>query len=196
MARVSLIALIGCYAGNAAAQSHHWSETPSETVWRDAYTNCDKGYSVDLPAGVIGHASLPPNPNHGFLISAADPGTTASVNVETQRIVGVYDQYDALELGSARAYLNWEIEAHPNWVVLETRKVRFGGLVAVSARYRVNAAGPPEVGKEIVLYRKGVIYVILLRSTSQDQAADSALFDKIKAGFRLLPFPRGECSNP
>ena len=70
--------------------------------------------TVELPNGVAVHSGLPPMPNHGFLISVREQGTAASVTLADRRILDVYDQYDALELGSARAYLNWELRQIPN----------------------------------------------------------------------------------
>jgi hypothetical protein len=101
----TVFAIVILFVGSAGAQVRHWTETPKETIWRSPYTNCDMGYAVDLPKGVVAHASLPPSPNHGFLISASVPGTTAEVTLEDQqRILDVYDQYDATELGSARVF--------------------------------------------------------------------------------------------
>ena len=107
--RCAVVAILICLGDRIGAQSRHWTETPNETIWRGRYTNCDKGWAVDLPAGVVAHASLPPSPNHGFLISTVNPGTTAEVNPDDPRIIDIYDEYDALFLGSARAYLDQEL---------------------------------------------------------------------------------------
>jgi predicted alpha/beta superfamily hydrolase len=56
-----------------------------------------------------------------------------------QRILDVYDQYDALELGSARAYLNSELRQIPNKKSLQVREIMFRGLRATETRYRVDA---------------------------------------------------------
>jgi len=194
--RPTAIAVLIWSVGSAGAQVQHWAETPSETIWRDRYTNCDKGYAVDLPAGVVAHASHPPNPNHGFLISARDPGTTAEVNLENQRIIDVYDQYDSMELGSARAYLDWELKQAPKRKVLQVREIMFLGFPAVEARYRVNADGSLRLKEELIIFPgSDLIYVLMLSTTPQDHGRDSALFAHIRAGFHLLPIPTGECSN-
>jgi len=71
------------------------TETPDETIWRGRYGNCDHGYFVNLPPGVIGHGSRSPSPNHGFVISAKDPSTTTPVTLEEPRLVDVYESSDA-----------------------------------------------------------------------------------------------------
>jgi len=189
-------AILIWFVGSVGAQVHNWTETQNETIWRIRYTNCDKGYAVDLPPGVVAHGSLPPNPNHGFLISADDPHTTAKVGVENQRVVDVYDQFDAMELGSARAYLDWELKSIPNKEALRIREFGFQGLRAVDAGFRVSAGNFSEVREELIAFRKGLIYVLMLRTTAQSYASDSALFAQIRAGFHLLPLPTGACSNP
>src|ERR1700733_3552349 len=104
--RAAIMLLLMWSVGASRPQVQHWVTTPNETVWRGQYRNCDFGYAVDLPADVAAHASLPPNANHGFIISATDPPTTDKVSLENQRIFDIYAEYDALNLGSARGILN------------------------------------------------------------------------------------------
>jgi len=69
----------------AGPQGKHWAETPDETIWRaKIYGNCDHGYFVNLPPGVIGHGSRSPSPNHGIAISAKNPSTTTQVTLRQQ----------------------------------------------------------------------------------------------------------------
>jgi hypothetical protein len=198
MHRPPVFAILILFAGSAGAQVQHWTETLKETIWRSRYTNCDMGYAVDLPNGVVGHGGLPPMPNHGVLISASDPGATAEVTLADQRVLDVYDEYDALELGSARAYLNWELRQMPNKKSLRVREIVFRGFPAAEARYRVDETD----SSELVIYRKGVpgdagsIYVLSLHTTARNYTDDYRLFTQIRAGFHLLPLPKGACSNP
>jgi hypothetical protein len=173
-------------------------ETPTETIWRNRYTDCDKGYAVELAKHVVAHGSLPPNPDHGFLISAADPATTAEVTLQNPRIIAVYDQYDAMELGSARAYLNWELTTLADKKILQIRGISFRGLPSVEGHFDVKAHGSMERREELVIYRKSgdLIYDLMLRTTDQYYTRDSAFFARMRAGFHLLPIPRGACINP
>lgn len=92
--------LILAISAAAYPQGKHWAETPDETVWRERYGNCDHGYFVNLPPGVIGHGARSPESNHGILISANNPGTKTEVTLKETRLLDVYDSNDAGELGS------------------------------------------------------------------------------------------------
>jgi len=190
--------LLLCSVAAAGAETQHWIATPNETIWHGEYTNCDYGYAVGLPTGVIAHSDLPPSPNHGFLISAADPATIQKVGLENQRLVDVYAEYDALGLGGARAYLKWELQQDRDKKILQIKDIMFQGLRAVRARYRVNTRNSSGLIEQLILFRKsaGIVYVIMLRTTARDHAADSELFTRLQAGFHLLPIPKGQCLNP
>jgi hypothetical protein len=104
----------------ATGSAQHWTKTSNELIWRSRYTNCDEGYAVALPDGIVAHGSLPPFPNHGILVSADVPGTTAEVTLSDPRIIDVYDISDAEEAGSAHAYPERYQEQSAK--VVETRK--------------------------------------------------------------------------
>src|SRR5260370_28535585 len=109
----------------------HWTQTPNEPIWRQKYTNCDKAYAVSLPTGVVAHAGLPPNPNHGFLVLASSPDTVAEVTLEAERLVGVCDTYDTMEHGSGQASLMEELEHAGRVALLERRDAKFRRLPPV-----------------------------------------------------------------
>lgn len=184
-----------CIVGVARAQFHNWIETRYETIWRKRYTNCDKGYAVDLPSGVIAHDSLPPNPNHGFLISAAAPNTTAAVALDSARIIDVFDEYNSMDFATPREFLNSELAEIAKKEILHVRPLVFRGLRAIEGHYRTLTDKPSEVD-ELVVFRQGIVYVLMLRTTPQNYRSDCALFAQIKAGFRTLALPMGACSNP
>jgi hypothetical protein len=165
MCRPAIAVILSCLAGEIGAQVRHWDETRDETIWRRQYTNCDKGWAVDLPPGVVAHGSLPPNPNHGFLISAANPGTTTEVNLDGQRIIDIYDEYDAMELGSARAYLDWELKNTADKKLLEVRETMLQGLRGVQARYEVKSGDSAQLMETLIFLRRGVVYHLLLKTT-------------------------------
>jgi hypothetical protein len=196
MCRAAITVILICLAGKIGAQIPHWHETPDETIWRGRYTNCDKGWAVDLPPGVVAHDSLPPTPNHGFLISTVNPGTTSKVSLDDQRIIDIYDEYDAMELGSARGYLDWELKNTADKKALEVRETVLQGLRGVQARYQVKAGDSAQLMESLIFLRRGVVYHLLLKTTDQHYKTDSALFARVRAGFRLLPFPKGACVNP
>ena len=77
----------------AAQHRHHWRETSSETIWTERYGNCDYGYYVTLPAGVLGHNELPPSPNHGFYVDLTSPASDRQKQDREHGVISVWNQY-------------------------------------------------------------------------------------------------------
>ncbi len=198
--RMLRVVLVIAWTVLAAGQGvRHWTETETETIWRGRYKNCDYGYAVILPEGIVAHDSLPPSPNHGFLVSAREPGTTAQVTWVEPRIISVVNNYDAAEAGSARARLKQYRDK--NEEVVETKDLTFKGLPAAYGHYRIKQ-GTGRVEKvELVIFRKGagdlsdILYEINLTTHAEYFSQDSQLYSKIRDGFEVLPPPKGECSN-
>jgi hypothetical protein len=179
-------------------------ETADETIWRARYGNCDHGYFVNLPEGVIGHGSHSPSPNHGILISAKDPTRATEVTLEESRLVGVYDSSDAAGLGSPQAYIEQhELKpenASEKITILERRDTKFRGSTAVYVHLRRATDHSTSEVEQLVVYRttKGIgpsFYVVMLRTTPEFYSRDHALYLQIRDGLNFVPVPRGECSN-
>ncbi|MFZ0979380.1 MAG: hypothetical protein WAN23_08245 [Candidatus Acidiferrales bacterium] len=198
--------ILGVLLGTAVSgsQTKHWTETSDETIWHGRYKNCDHGYLVNLPPGVVGHNSLPPSPNHGILISAENPGITSDVSPEEPRLIDVYDTNDAGELGSPGAYIEqYELkptETSERVTVLEQRATKFRGAPAMFIRLRkTNNVSTSEI-EELVVYRRpkeiGPLFsIVLLRTTPEHYGEDHALYVQIRNGLEFIPVPEGECSN-
>lgn len=183
-----------CIAGDP---EQHWSLTQAETIWHTRYTNCDKGYSVDLPPGVIAHASHPPNPNHGFLIKAGDPGTRLKVTFDDGRIVGVEDEYNAMLMPNAKAQLNWDIQQTSGAKVENEKAISFRGLPAAEATYHSVQHGNLRITHEVVVFRKAddLVYSLRLVTDPTHYSQDLALFKQIEVAFRTFPITNGDCVN-
>lgn len=181
--------------------SQQWTQTETESIWRENYTNCDKGYTVSLPKGIIAHGDLPPSPNHGFLVSASDPDTRAEVSLKAQRLVGVYDFYDAMDYGSARAYLKAELKHAEPAEILESRDTKFRGLPAAFIHYRKGIGSSAVEIEEMILFRgqprnsSPIFYVIWLHTPSAHYEEDAKLYRLIYEGFNIIRVPLGKCSN-
>ena len=180
--------------------AQHWTQTDNETIWRGRYKNCDKGYSVSLPSGVIAHGSHAPSPNHGILFSASAPETTTEVTLETERVVGVYDSYDVAEYGNPQAYLKQILDREGPVEVLASQDTKFHGFPAAYVRFRRTEGDTKVETEEIVAYRRSkniepIFYVIWMRSPTQYFEQDLRLYEEIRDGFHLLPAPKGQCSN-
>jgi len=176
-----------------------WTLTAEETIWRVRYRNGTRCYAVELPPGVVAHSSLPPSPNHGFLISGLAPETTAAVSLDADRLVGVYDSYDAAEYGSAEAYLKQLLEWEESVEVVSNHSAKFQGLKAAYVHFRKKKELTVLENEELVVHRRSkfdspMLYVIWMRSTSQGYAQDKRLYEQIRSGFRILPSLKNGCS--
>jgi hypothetical protein len=175
----------------------HLTQTSDETIWREQYTNCDKGYKISLHKGVVAHGELSPSPNHGFLVSAEAPETVNAVTLGTERLVGVYDTYDAMEYGGAQAYLNAELEHAGPVEILARSDTRFRGLPAAYVHYREKNGNTPIEREEIVIFRSHprnsgpIFYVIWLRTSRTHYEKDRKLYRQVRDGFHLMTIPRG-----
>jgi len=180
------------------AAVRHWTETPSETIWRVRYTNCDKGYFVELPSGIVAHAAHSPAPNHGFLISTSGTGTTDRVTAEQTGFVGVFDQYNSMELRDPQAYLDWGLKNTPGSELVYTRQMALRGLPAIQAEYSAVERGRRIWNKVLIVFRDkdDIIYELMLRTLKRDDANDMRLYQVIKSGFHVFPISQGECVNP
>jgi hypothetical protein len=188
----------------AHSQGKHWTETPDETIWRGRYGNCDHGYFVNLPPGVIGHGNHFPSPNHGFLVSAKDPSTTTPVTLEEARLVDVSDSNDTTELGGAQAYVEQYILKSENALgkitILGRRNTNFRGSTAAYVHLQRATEHSRSEVEALVVYRTTIgigpsFYVIMLRTTPEFYSRDHALYLQIRDGVNFAPVPRGECSN-
>lgn len=203
--RFHLIVPILIFAIAAAfPQGKHWTETEDETIWRQRYGNCDHGYLVNLPSGVIGHSTHAPSPNHGILISVDDPGKTAQVTLEEPRLIEVYDTNDALELGNPRAYVERYVvkpeSASERITILERRDTKFRGSTAVYVHFRKTTEHSTWEVEELVVYRvpKEIgpsFYMVMLQSTPEFYSRDHALYLQIRDGLEFVRVPIGQCSN-
>jgi len=188
----------------AYSQGKHWTETSDETIWRERFGNCDHGYFVNLPPGVIGHGTHSPSPNHGILISAKNPDITTQVTLEEPRLVEVYDSTDAGELGIPHLYVE-EYDLKPKnaserVTILERRDTKFRGSTAEYVHFRKVTEHSASEVEELAVYRapKGIgptFYVVMLRTTPEFYIQDHALYLQIREGLRFARVPSGECSN-
>lgn len=188
----------------AFPQGKHWTETADETIWRQRYGNCDHGYFVNLPSGVIGHSTHAPSPNHGILISVNDPGKTEQVTLEEARLIDVYDSNDAGEIGSPRAYVERYAlkpeSASERITILERRDTKFRGSTTVYVHFRKTTEHSTSEVEELVVYRvpKEIgpsFYIVMLQSTPEFYSRDHALYLQIRDGLEFVRVPIGQCSN-
>jgi hypothetical protein len=125
----------------------------------------------------------------------------AEVTLGAERLVGVYDTYDAMEYGSAQAYLSRELKHADAIDVLARREANFRGLPAAYVHYRKKTGDAVSETEEMIVFRSHpknsvlIFYVIWLRTPRSHYEEDSKLYQQVRDGFHLITIPRGECSN-
>jgi hypothetical protein len=175
-------------AGHSRPQS--WTETDSETLWRVRYRNCDYGYSVTLAPGVVGHGNLPPNPNHGFLISLPDVGRNSSASNEEERYVWVDASYDVIDdqslEGAAEEDVKLSGKRLGKLALVAQRRTRLAGLPARWNRVEHASAKGVVVDESVIAVRLGIVYTIGLTTLQQNASQDENQFRKILDDFHFL----------
>lgn len=179
--------------GNARQPlKRHWTETASETLWTVRYNNCDYGYYVSLPNGVVGHNTLPPSPNHGFRIALPDVGTTNYVLDRNDRFIWVDASYNASDADSLPDLVAEQDRVSRKQSLTQTK---MAGLSAVQTRSAHGVGATNVVEVTTLALRANIIYTIGMRTNRADAVADEAEYSRVIHSFNLLPLPRGHCSN-
>src|SRR5580704_10312285 len=92
---IFLLIALACAPAQTKTPAPHGRETDTETIWTARYSNCDYGFYVVLPTGVVGHGAKPPAPNRGFAIDPAAARSTDTFNAaDANRYIEVSSFYD------------------------------------------------------------------------------------------------------
>ena len=199
--RLVLLGLF-CQLARSLAQSPHWHQTPSETIWTDRYSNCDHGYYVLLPSGVVGHDSLPPSPNNGFQVELSDPSTTSPANPHSVSAIWVWDSPGFEEPGSTTlkkspSIRTKEPDRPSNAKFLRRTFVRVDGEKAVYIRSSLQDHGAELLEDDVVVFSPDAQteYQFRLTTPNSQYAKNKRMFDEVLKGFHFTTVPPGECSN-
>jgi len=180
-------------------QKHHWEETETETIWRVKNSNCDYGYYVNLPKGVIAHGTHSPNPNHGFLVALPDVGKTSPETSDDPRYVWVNAEYDMSEseglIGAVDYFLIIGSSGNPAWRVVNRSPTTLAGIAATRLRLEYDNPSGRVLEEVVVALRSRIVYEIGLRTRPSDYDRDHSWFERIERGFRLLDLPKGDCTR-
>jgi hypothetical protein len=201
---VSAIALAHLsFASGVFGQTPHWRETANETIWMGKYSNCDHGYYVLLPSGVIGHSgSLPPAPNHGFQIDLANRSKTLAVQPNSVRTFWVWDSpgFESESGDSKPVDSPGDTQSAGTTGAsqfLRRTFLRVGGQKAVHIHSSLKNGEDLLLEDDVNFYSADAKteYQFKLITPKADYAADKHLFDQVLAGFRFTTIPDSECSN-
>lgn len=183
-----------------AKSSQDKQDTDTETLYRTHYSNCEGGYAVDLPAGLVAHRDKAGS-NHGFQIDLSAPGDIRPFSASEQRFIAVSDHFNSLELPSFPAIVQNEVaqaqDEQPDWSVQERLPIKLDGLQATHLRARFK--GKKMVDEDIYAWRPeengrgNFVYKIQLVTLQASYSQDRDIFDQIVAGFHRLAWDAAGC---
>ncbi len=199
-----LLAACATAWGQSASPATHAHESADETAWTGRYSDCEDGFYVLLPAGVIGHATRTSGPNQGFAVNVAAPASSATFNSgDSLRFVEVVSYYDLEDHGESSSdtidyYLSLgALSAEKDFVTLGRESSKLLGMSAKREQVRWMENGVTVRRDRIIAYRaaSGILYQLTLQSPEKTFAGDEVLFNRIVARFHLSKLPNDGCSS-
>ncbi len=200
---LSILVCAMAFAQTAPTPTHS-SETADQTTWTGRYANCESGFYLLLPAGVVGHEAKVTGPNQGFAVNPAALASTAAFSASnSQRFIEVVSYYDLEDHGESTSatidyYLSLGVlSGEENFVTLGKQSYRLAGLSAKweEVRWVENSAAIRR--DRIIAFRSGagVLYQLTLQSPEKTFSGDEVLFNQIVAGFHVSKLPNDGCSD-
>lgn len=181
----------------------HSGETANEATRTGRYANCESGFYVLLPTGVVAHA-VASGPNQGFAINPAVPASSAALDPsDSQRFIEVVSYYDLEDHGESTAetidyYLSLgALSAEKNFITLSKQGYRLAGLNAKREQVRWVENSIAIRRDRIIAYRPGagILYQLTLQSPEKTFSSDEVLFNRIVTGFHVSKLPNDGCSS-
>jgi hypothetical protein len=181
------------------------------TYWRvdsGQYVNPTYGYSIRLPDGVEALCSLPPAPQHGFLVDVGNELSRPSIADESSVgrswldlevglwVDGSYNAtfYDSVD-EAAEASLTYLKAEHPDdLIILEWEHTTFYQLPAIHAciQFRSSKSGETLTTDKTMALREydntGIIYTVNLTSRASRYREDQAVLKRIVEGWSETNF--------
>jgi hypothetical protein len=165
----------------------------------DRYYNYDYGFSVDLPAHMVGARSPAPAPNHGFGVDLDNPQSTLWTNsddfpVSYLYVDASYNSPEGESLDDAiKEHLGFIAEEGSNVSVLSRTKTRLAGLRAERVVARYEKGGEAMMSDEVVAFREEngeyVVYTIDLSTPLSNYDRDKPVLEEMQKTWRLQPLP-------
>ncbi len=186
---IQLVVLLGVVLGLALPLPAFVDN--QEEIVRE-YVNCDFGYTVHVPEGLVG--KVPSFKRHGFGIDLPDGSST----------VTVYNEYNMLDRPTLRSIADSEFQmagkGNPQWRVGSYRNGDLGGLSAIRATASYLRDGKEWRDEYLIAYRPlqkdhegNIVYVVQLSAAKELFPAALRRFHEVVKGFRLTRIPHGPC---
>ncbi|MCA1619570.1 MAG: hypothetical protein LC795_09730 [Acidobacteria bacterium] len=166
-----------------------------EAVFEGRYENYVYGYSVHLPAGMVGAGSTPPAPQHGFGIDLDHPRSTVWRGVRgfPKSYLYVDGSYNSLEWerldDAVNAHLSYKREDGVAVRVLSKTQTRLGDLRAVRVVARYEERGEQMVWDAVFAFGDGAspVYTLALSTPLSKYERDRPVLEEVRATWRLQP---------
>jgi hypothetical protein len=179
-----------------------FSDKITKDYWKitNIYVNCDYGYYVKLPEGIVGQGTPPPGSNHGFGISLVDkqakhpfreiPDNYLYVGADHQ----VLDEQNSLG-GIDELYRSFLIADKAVIISRSRSYTNLGGLFAVKIHSVFRKNGSLSIEDQVFALGQSIVYEIDLTIRAANYKESRALFEYLQHNLRIMPIPKGECSN-
>jgi hypothetical protein len=175
------------------------AKTEEDAVFKGGYTNYVYGYSVTIPAGMVGLGAPPPAPQHGFGIDLDHPRSTAWIRGTEFPKSYVYVDGSYNSLGWKR--LDEAVNSHLSFLHEKGREVseqvpresRLGELPAVRVITRYEQDGVDMVSDQIIAFgveedgEASVVYMLGLSTPHAKYERDRPALEEIRKSWCLQP---------
>jgi hypothetical protein len=160
-----------------------------------SYENYVYGYSVKLPAGMVGMASPPPAPQHGFGIDLDNPRSTDWIHEPDfpksyLYVDGCYNSMEYAGVNDAvRSHLSALRENGKNVRVLSRTATSLGGLRAARVVTHYEEDGEEMVSDEVVAIGGGadVVFTLALSTPLSKYERDKSALEALRNSWCLQP---------
>jgi hypothetical protein len=165
---------------------------------RGRYVNYGYGYSVEIPAGMVGLGSPPPAPQHGFGIDLDKPRSTAWMSGPAfpKSYVYVDGSYNSLEWrrleDASASNLNFLREKGRDVRVQSREETRLAGLPALRVVAAYEEDGDEMVSDEVFAFRvedggATAVYTLSLSTPRSKYERDRPVLEALMKSWCLQP---------
>jgi hypothetical protein len=177
------------------------SDTPADegeeedAIFEGVYQNSAYGYSVEIPAGMVGVGPTPPAPQHGFGIDLDRPRSTGWMSAPGFPNSYIYadGSCNSMEYRGAgdavKSYLSFLREKGEHVRVLSRTKTSLGGLPAVRAVARYVKGGEEMVSDQVVAVggEAGAVFTLSLSTPLAKYERDRPALEAMRESWCLQP---------
>lgn len=170
-----------------------------EAVFKGRYENSVYGYSVRIPAGMVGAGSTPPAPRHGFGIDLDNPRSTAWKEARAfpksyLYVDGSYNSIGWRRLEDASdAQLGYLREDGRGVRVRGRTRTSLGGLPALRVVAHYEQGGERMVYDAVFAFKveeggaASVVYTLALSTPLSKYERDRPVLEEVRAAWHLQP---------